>query len=118
MGKKDKKLMLSPALLYSGMIPILRKKIALDGYDVTVFLWFNDIIVRQKFFEQTVFIDEQADFEFDYLSFQKLTTKEYTMDLHMGKFIYKIGKKKIKSVPLSLVCEFYQQYVERVVDKI
>lgn len=116
MGKKDKECTyeVSPALMYSGLIPVLRKPVDIYGSKVYVTIWFDNIVVRSKFLEK---MEDVEGYEPGVIPMWKLSSLEYAMDLEMGKVVYKVKKKKVKSVPLRMLYEFYQQYVNKVVDK-
>lgn len=116
MGKKNKEQTyeVSPALMYSGLIPVLRKPVDIYGNTVYITIWFDNIVVRSKFMDK---VEEAKGYVPDVIHISHLGMKKYEMDLHMGKVVYKVGKKKVRSIPLRMLYEFYQQYGDKVVDK-
>lgn len=113
--KKKKTYEVSPALLYSGLIPVIRKPIDIYGNSVYITIWFDNIVVRKAFMDKMG--DEIDGYQTDTIHISKLEKKEYKTDLMMGKVIYKVGKKKIRSISLKMLFEFYKQYVDNFVDK-
>lgn len=120
MGKKTEKYKVSPALMYSGMLPALRRKFYFPfpvSKEQYVYFWFNDVRCREKFEKRIVEKGmELADYERFYVHINELETKEYRSELHTGQVIYKVKKRKLKAVPLLMLHEFYQQFGEKVVD--
>lgn len=116
--KKKKKYSVSPALMYTGLMPVLRKPMDISGHTVYITLWFDNVIVRNEFLALAATVGDGAEYIPDTVPLSKLSTKEYEMDLYMGKVVYKISKKKkVRTIPLDLLYEFYQQHGEKVVDK-
>lgn len=102
---KKKRYEVSEAFLFTGIIPAVQ-------FGELLF-WFNDIWVRDQFIEKLLCKYDPNEWEKTYIHIDDV----HQMDLLMGKFIFKVGKKKIRSVPLGMVYEFYQQAGYKVVDK-
>lgn len=96
--------------MYTGLIPSLK----VTENDETIYLWFNDIIVRECFI-QKVMLHHAGDaiWKKEHIHIDDIDQTE----LMMGKFIFKAKKKKSKTVPLMWVYDFYQQAVGKAVDK-
>lgn len=108
--KKKQSYQLSDAFLFTGLIPALR----IEG-ESTFYLWFNDILVRDRFIEKALTKYEgELTWEKEHIHINSIDR----LDLLMGKFIFKAKKKKSRTVPLLWVYDFYQQAVDKVVDKL
>lgn len=116
-NKKDKKKRLyepSPALMYTGLIPVLRKTIEFRGVETHATLWFDNVIVRNQFLAKTASLD---DYTPDFIHLSTLSAPEYKMDLHTGRVVFKVGKKRVRAIPLLTLHWHYTQFGESVVDK-